>query len=387
MNTASWEEIRQGKVTDVYFRRGEEVLRAKGVNPQVVAEVRASSLPRGWGWAVLAGLDEALELLAGLEVDAEAMPEGSVFFPEEPVLVLKGRYLAFGVYETALLGFLCQASGVATVAARLRLAAGGRPVYSFGARRIHPAVSPMVERAAYIGGCDGVASVKSAEILGIPPIGTMAHALILCLGEEEAWRGFDETMPPGIPRIALVDTFSDEKFAARRAAETLGDRLYGVRLDTPRSRRGDFVKILEEVRWELDLAGYEHVKIFVSGGLDEEQIRRYNQYADAYGVGTYLSNAPVVDFALDIVEIEGKPVAKRGKMAGLKQVLRCASCLYSRLVARGKQEESAVCPRCGAPMEPLLRPAVEGGRIIAPSEPASEIRQRVIVQLEKLEAR
>src|SRR5436190_1151227 len=84
---------------------------------------------------------------------------------------------SFGVLETALLGLLCQASGVATVAARCKIAAEGRPVFSFGARRMHPAISPMVERSAYIGGCDGVASVKSAEVIGIQPVGTMAHAV------------------------------------------------------------------------------------------------------------------------------------------------------------------------------------------------------------------
>ena len=158
---ASPEEIRAGKVTDVYFLRGRDVLRAEGENPEVVAEIRTSSLPGGWGWGVFAGLEEALELLEDHAIQVQAIPEGTVFYAEEPVLVISGPYLAFGILETALLGLLCQASGVATVAARCKVAAEGRPVFSFGARRMHPAISPMVERSAYIGGCDGVASVKS----------------------------------------------------------------------------------------------------------------------------------------------------------------------------------------------------------------------------------
>jgi len=145
---ASPEEIRAGKVSDVYFLRGREILLAEGENPNVVAEIRAGSLPREWPWGVLAGLDEAIDLLEGRGIDVEALPEGSVFYAEEPVLTVTGPYLEFGILETALLGFLCQASGIATAAARCKLAAEGRPVYSFGARRMHPGISPMIERAA-----------------------------------------------------------------------------------------------------------------------------------------------------------------------------------------------------------------------------------------------
>ena len=122
----------------------------------------------------------------------------------------------------------------------------------------------MIERNAFIGGCDGVAVVESAELLGEEPSGTMAHTLILCAQDEKlAYELFDEVMAPEVKRIALVDTFQDEKFGALYAAEVLGDRLYGVRLDTPGSRRGDFLKIMQEVRWELDIRGFGNVKIFI----------------------------------------------------------------------------------------------------------------------------
>src|SRR5690606_28789475 len=126
-----------------------------------------------------------------------------------------------------------------------------------------------------------------------------------------------------VARIALIDTFQDEKFEALRVAEALGDRLWGVRLDTPGSRRGDFYRILEEVRWELDLRGFEHVKLIVSGGLDEDEVVRLRDLVDAFGVGTSISAAKPVDFAMDIVEIDGEPLAKRGKMSGAKEVWRC----------------------------------------------------------------
>src|SRR5207247_2683866 len=124
------------------------------------------------------------------------------------------------------------------------------------------------------------------------------------------------------PRIALVDTYYDEKTEAIIAAEEIA-ALAGVRLATPSSRRGDFASIVREVRWELDLRGHKDAKIYVSGGLDESSIPALVEAgADGFGVGTTLSNAPTVDFAMDIVEREGKPAAKRGQFGGRKDVSR-----------------------------------------------------------------
>src|SRR5262249_37529975 len=118
-NVASPEEIRDGRVTDVYLLRGKEVLEQEGENPQVVAEIRANPLPANWTWGIFAGLGEAVHLLEDRGVEVQALAEGSVFYAEEPVLVLFGRYLDFGTLETSLLGLLCQASGIATAAARM----------------------------------------------------------------------------------------------------------------------------------------------------------------------------------------------------------------------------------------------------------------------------
>ena len=312
--SVSDEAIKNGECTDIYFVRTEEALKKDGLNPHVVMEVTASSLPDPW--AVFCGLADVLVLLDGIPVTVDAMPEGTVFFRNEPVLRIAGKYRDFCRYETAILGFLCHASGIATVAAHIRLAAGDRPVYSFGSRRQHPAIAAMIERAAWIGGVDGVSNTSAPD--GMPVVGTMPHAFVMCYKKpEDAWRAFDRSAPKSVPRIMLCDTYCDEKSESLRAAEC---GAAAVRLDTPRSRRGNMRAIIEEVRWELDAHGYEKVKIFLSGGITREDVILYRDCVDAFGVGGAIANAPVIDFAMDIVEIEGKAKAKRGKRSGIKQV-------------------------------------------------------------------
>jgi nicotinate phosphoribosyltransferase len=380
-HTATDAEIKAGQVTDVYFIRTLEILRRRGVAKRAVAEAILKSFPPGYGWGVLAGIEEAAGLLTGLPVTVHAFPEGTIFGTMQPVLTIEGRYVDFAHFETALLGFLCQASGVATKAARCSKAAAGRPVVSFGARRMHPALAPMIERNAFLGGCDGVAVVKSAELIKAEPSGTMPHSLILMLGDTvEAARAFHEIIDRAVRRVVLIDTFSDEKMEAVRVAEALGAELYAVRLDTPASRRGDLVGILREVRWELDLRGFRHVQLFVSGGLDEEEILRLNPVADAYGVGTSISNAPVLNFALDIVEVDGVPRAKRGKMSGRKAVYRCGTCGRIQVVAAAAAPPAC----CGGTGTPLLQPLVEDGRLVRTLPDVHAIRQQVLTDLERV---
>lgn len=380
-HTATIEQIREGRVTDVYFERSEQILRARGIDRRVRAEFVAKGLPAHWPWAVFAGVEEVVELLRDFPVNVRMMPEGTLFHPFEPVMEVEGRYLDFGRYETTLLGLICQASGVATMAARCKKAAGEKPVNSFGARRMHPTVAPLVERNAFIGGCDGVALVLGAEIIDQAPLGTMPHALILLMEDTvEATRAFHEIIDAKVPRVSLVDTFNDEQVEAVRVAEALGKDLFAVRLDTPGSRRGDFLRIMKEVRWELDLRGHGHVKIFLSGGLDEHQILRYNPVADAYGVGTAISNAPVVDFSMDIMEIDGRPLAKRGKRSGSKRVARCRRCLRSVVLPAGKRAPAC---ECGGKREDLLRPFLRSGVCEQPLPHAEGIRSYVLRQLEK----
>lgn len=308
------ERVKRGECTDVYFLRVEEILRKEGLDPLVSMEVSASSLDNGWG--LFCGLSDVLSLFEGIPATIHAMPEGTLFYPNEPVLRITGRYCDICRYETAMLGFLCHSSGVATAAARAKEAAGRSRIYSFGSRRQHPAIAAMIERAAWIGGVDGVSNISAPE--GIPLVGTMPHAFVIChRSVEDAFRAFDRYAPEEVPRIMLCDTHCDEKREAVAAAIAGAD---GVRLDTPRSRRGDMRAILEEVRWELDAAGFRDVKILLSGGVTIEDLQRYRDLVDAFGIGGEIANAKVIDFALDIVEIDGSPYAKRGKRSGEKMV-------------------------------------------------------------------
>jgi nicotinate phosphoribosyltransferase len=127
-------------------------------------------------------------------------------------------------------------------------------------------------------------------------------------------------MPPEVPRISLVDTFKDEAEESLRVAEALGEKLNSVRLDTPGERGRVTADLVKEVRVRLDLAGYSKVKIFVSGGLDPERITYFldnGAPVDGLGVGSYISSARPIDFTADLHEIEGKPIAKRGRIPGI----------------------------------------------------------------------
>ena len=390
-HTATEEEIQKAETSDVYFERTKEILEKEGLsNIHVTAEITTGSLPKNWEYGILAGVEEAAHLLEGLNIRVRSFPEGTLFRPvdssgvREPVMVIEGRYLDFCLYETPLLGLLCQSSGIATMASRVRKAAGAKTVFSFGIRRAHPALAPMIDRACFIGGFDAVSSMIGAKLLGKSPTGTMPHSLIIAIGDQvRAWKSFDKYMPKEVPRIALVDTYCDEKTEAIMAAEALGKSLYGVRLDTPSSRRGNFPEIIREVRWELDSRGFKDVKIFVSGGLDDESVGVLSASgADGFGVGTSVSNAPSIDFAMDIVEAGGKFVAKRGKLGGKKEVWRCDKCLLDHVLLEDVPSPS--CSNCRGKTRPLLVRLLESGRPTGPLPTSDKIREHVIHQLGKL---
>ena len=349
------EAIRSGQATDAYFDRTESTLRAADRNPHVVAEVTADQFPDG-EFELLAGLKDAAALLADRPLDVDAIPPGRLF-DGGPILRIEGPYLEFARLETSLLGLLSHASGIATAALEARRAAPDSSVLSFGARHVHPSIAGVVERSALIGGVDGFSHVAAGDLIGREASGTMPHALMLCFGagnQEAAWRAFDEAVDESVPRIALCDTFSDEKDEVLRAVETLGDRLDGVRIDTTGSRRGDFRHIIRELRWELDARGHEDVDVFVSGGLGPSELRELRDLADGFGVGSYISNADPVDFALDIVAVDGEPIAKRGKLSGVKSVYRTAD---------GGHHVGLQGTDAPADSEPLLEPLIRDGTV------------------------
>lgn len=380
---ANHKEILKGKTTDIYFHRTEEILKKEKKNPNVTVEVWAKKFPEKYKWAILTGLSEALELFKGKKIDINALPEGSVFFEKEPVLTIKGKYLDFAKFETPLLGYICQASGISTKAARCKIAAESRTVLSFGARRMHPAITPVIDRYAYMGGIDGVSAVLSAEKLKLKPKGTIPHAVILIIGDTlKAAFAYDKTIEKGIPRIILVDTFGDEKVEAVRLAEKLHGRLDSIRVDTPSSRRGNLPEIIREIREELNNRGFPNIGIFVSGGLNEYSLKALNPYAHGYGIGTSLSNAPTINFSLDIVEIEGKLVSKKGKAAGEKEILECKRC-GNRKVALIRDSKNN-CD-CGNDMTVLTKNIMKKGKFLGEKEQVNLIRNRVLREMRFLD--
>lgn len=381
------EEIKSAETTDIYFEHAVEVLRKKHVDPEVVMEVYTRRLPEDAEWGVVTGIYEVAKLLEGCRVNVKAMEEGEVFLSRagsaivEPVMQIEGRYSEFAKYETPLLGLLCSSSGISTKSARIRISAGEKILLSFGTRRAHPALAPMIDRAAYIGGMDGVSNILAGELLGVKAQGTMPHAMILCFGDQVmAWKSFDEVMPPDIPRIALIDTFADEKTEAIAAFEALGERLSAVRLDTPSSRRGNWRKIVEEVRWELNIRGGEKVKIFLSGGLDEDSVAELADIADGFGVGTAVSSAQPVDFNAKIVEVKRGdtfvPLAKRGDLAGRKQVYRSLNGFEDIVTEADEPAPNG--------FEPLLTDLIVDGDIVRGFKRVEEIREETLRKVKAL---
>lgn len=317
----SWphlEPVINGDTADIYFVRAVEVLRAEGLNPVATMEVFSS---RG---GVLCGIDEAVALLRRVLPDGAevwAVPEGETMKRKEVVLRITAPYQSYGIYETSYLGMLAHMSGWATAAREIADAAQDTPVICFGARHVHPLVAGRMEYASIAGGCAGCASVEGARLAGRPPAGTMPHALIICYGDTVAATiAFDRHMPPDVRRISLVDTFKDEAEESLRVASALKERLQGVRLDTPSERGRVTVELVKEVRARLDQAGFPWVDIVVSGGLDPERIRMFREAGapiGSFGVGHYISGASPIDFTADLHEIEGMPIAKRGRIPGL----------------------------------------------------------------------
>lgn len=308
-----------GDTADVYFLRTVEILKKERVNPVVTMEV----FPRRDG--ILCGIEEVKSLLTQVlprgESEVWSLEEGDSFSRKEVVLRISAPYQSFGVYETCYLGILAHCSGWATAARECVRAARGLPVLSFGARHVHPSVVAVMEYSAIVGGCTGCASTAGARLAGMKPVGTIPHALIIIMGSTAAATlAFDREMEPGVPRLALVDTFEDEVRESVAVAKAMQGRLSGVRLDTPSERGRVTAELVKEVRAWLDLEGFKDVRIAVSGGLDPERIRYFLKEGapvDLFAVGSHISDSQPLDFTADLHEVDGRPIAKRGRMPGL----------------------------------------------------------------------
>ncbi len=313
------EAVLSGETSDIYFVRTVDILRDEGINPTATMEVFTSRA------GIVCGIEEVKALLAEVLPEGNrevwSLTEGESMAAKEVVMRITAPYQSYGIYETSTIGILAHCSGWSTAARECVTAASGIPLISFGARHVHPSVAGVMDYSAVVGGCVACSSIAGARLAGVEPAGTMPHALIIIVGDTvKATMLFDKHMPPEVPRVSLVDTFKDEAEESLRVAEALGEKLQSVRLDTPGERGRVTAELVKEVRARLDQAGFKHVGIFVSGGIDPERITYFLEAGspvDGFGVGSYISGARPIDFTADLHEVDGKPIAKRGRIPGI----------------------------------------------------------------------
>jgi len=308
-----------GDTADVYLQRTLTILRNEGINPSVTMEF----YPERRG--MFCGIKEVRALLAKVlpETGSEvwALEEGEMVESKEVALRIKAPYSAFGLYETTICGILASCCGWATAARESVDAAQGIPVVGMAARNVHPNVVAIIDYSSVIGGCVSVSTVIGARLSGITPAGNMPHALPLLMGDTvKAIQSFDRHMPQDVPRVALVDTFKDEAEEALNVARAFREKLRGISLNTPEERGGVTPELVNEVRGRLDQEGFRHVEIFVTGHFGPEKIHEFVEAGspvNGFGVGSTISSAPPNNFSADIHEIDGKPVARRGRTPGI----------------------------------------------------------------------
>lgn len=319
-----------------------------------------------------------------------AAPEGTVFFPNEPVLQVHGELLGCQLVETYLLSVLNYQTLVASKAARVRLAASDRKLLEFGTRRGHsPMAGLMAARAACVGGFDGTSNVLAGQLLGIPVSGTAAHAYTMSFArEEDAFAHYLQTFPEST--TLLIDTYDTARGARRAAA--LGPALRGVRLDS-----GDLAALAFEVRSILDAAGLEGAKIVASDDLNEHKIRAMVAQGapiDAFGVGTELVTSrddPTLSGVYKLVErVEGGEAVPTMKFSRAKPSYPGRKDFYRALDGQGRavagvlaQAGEAPPTIAGARLEPLLALVYDGAPLGAPPEMA-QIQARAAAQVAAL---
>ncbi|UMZ75261.1 nicotinate phosphoribosyltransferase [Natranaerofaba carboxydovora] len=319
--SASHEEILSGRTTDIYFVRTKELLEhLNRSEKEVTAEVFASRE------GVMAGTNEVMGLIKDKpDLEVWTLKEGENFGEKEVIMRLKGPYSQVAVYETPLLGILASSSGWASAASECREAAGeDATLICFGARHIHPSSAPVMERSALVGGFDGCSCILGAKLWGIKPSGTVPHAVFLMVGDTvEVAKAYNEIMPENDARVILVDTFKDEVEESLRVARELGKDLFGVRIDTPSERGGVTSGLIKEARAKLDQAGFDYVRILASGGMTPDKIIELKKAGvSTFGVGSYIAAARPIDMTMDLKEVDGIPIAKRGRIPGLTSTNR-----------------------------------------------------------------
>ncbi len=329
------EKMREGYYTDAYFNHTRSALLADGRHPRVVMQVFQKK------HAVLGGIDEAIAVLKLCcddwdELTVHALYDGDRIEPYETVMTIEGDYTVFAHLETVYLGTLARRTLIATNVTHVLDAANGKPIIFMPARHDHHRVQTGDGYAAYVAGAlvgasIGMTTDAQASWWGGRGIGTVPHALISSYGGNTvlAATKFAEWAPPDFNITVLVDFENNSVKTALEVARALGDRLWGVRLDTSErlvdrslwEEMGDFKpagvneRLVRKVRDALDQDGFEHVRIVASGGFTVDKIREFEAGGvpvDAYGVGSSLIRGEN-DFTADIVMTDGRPTAKAGR--------------------------------------------------------------------------
>jgi nicotinate phosphoribosyltransferase len=317
---------------------------------QCVFELFARRLPDGRRYGVVAGTGRVLDALRDFRFgdaelaslqgsldertlkwladyrftgDVDGYPEGELYFPGSPILTVSGTFADAVVLETLFLSILNHDSAIASAAARMVTAAGNRPLIEMGSRRTHEEAAVASARAAYLAGFAATSNLEAGRRYGVPTAGTAAHAWVLLHDDEvAAFRSQVETL--GVNTTLLVDTY-DIRQGIERAIEAAGPELGAIRIDS-----GDLGVLARQAREQLDALGATETKIVLSGDLDEYAIASLRaEPVDSYGVGTSLvtgSGAPTASMVYKLVEVDGRPVAKRSSSkesrGGRKSALR-----------------------------------------------------------------
>jgi nicotinate phosphoribosyltransferase len=392
---------------------------ARGMAERAVFEFFVRRMPGNRNFLVAAGLEQLLEYLESLQIsgddvrwlastgrfdeaflgrlaglrftgDVDALPEGTVFFPNEPVVRVSARLPEAQLVETRLINLVHFATVIASKAARCVLAAGKRALVDFGLRRAHGAEAGLLAaRAAYLAGFAGSATVEAGRRFGIPLFGTMAHSFVQAhVDEADAFRHFAECFPSA--NTLLIDTYDTPAGARKVVALAAELRARGIEIGAVRIDSGDLAALSRAVRRILDEGGLRSTTIFASGSLDEHAIARLvssGAPVDAFGVGTSLdvsTDEPVLDCAYKLQEYAGRATRKRstGKETwpGIKQVERHRD-------AAGTMLRDEVVLESAAPRgERLLVPVMRGGRRVGAAETLAAIRERAQRELARLPA-
>jgi nicotinate phosphoribosyltransferase len=369
-----------------------------------VFEVFARRLPEGRRYGVVAGIarlldaiarfrfdEQTLEFLraervldeAGLDYladyrftgDVDGYPEGELYFPHSPILTVSGTFAEALVLETLVLSILNHDSAVASAAARMVTAAAGRPIIEMGSRRTHEQAAVAAARAAYLAGFEATSNLTASRLYGVPTTGTAAHAFTL-LHDDERNAFASQVATLGADTTLLVDTY-DITRGIELAVEVAGTQLGAIRIDS-----GDLGVTARHAREQLDALGARSTKIVVSGDLDEFAMAALAAApVDVYGAGTAVvtgSGAPTANLVYKLVEVDGRPVAKRSEhkasVGGRKTALRAHKPTGT---ATEEIVISAPAPEPGEGERPVQRPLLRGGEPVADLPTLAESREHL----------